>query len=205
MKNIVAVALLSAVFAAPAFADDAAAVTPAQKNAHAKFQAHKHAHKMAGMKEECDTKHKEMVAHEPGMMMGEHGRGMMGGHAMGMMGGNMEMMMEPDRHLLDALNLSEEQRAKVNKLADELRHNNWSTQGLINDETARLRDLYEADKRDPAAIGKEYQKVFDLKRQMIETYLDTQNRIEEVLTDEQRARMKEERRHMRSVYGHGMH
>lgn len=188
MKIITAVALLSALVAAPAFADDTAAMPATKKSAPAATSAHEHGHKMAGKKDECDAKHD----------MGEHhGHGMMGGQTA-------DMMMEPDMHLLGALALSKEQQSKINKLADEFKHNNWATQGMFNDETAKLRDLYEADKRDPAAIGKEYQKIFDLKRQMIEAYLDTQNHIEEILTPEQLAKMKEARKQMRHMYGHPM-
>ncbi len=101
------------------------------------------------------------------------------------------MMLGADRHMFRMLNLSDDQRAKISKLSDDLDHDNWARQGLINDESARLRDLYEADKRDPAAIGEEYKKIFDLKRQMIEAYLTTQNQIDAVLTPEQRAQMKD--------------
>ncbi len=188
MKKIIAIALLSAVVASPAFADDATAKVSAQKPATAAPSGHKHDNKMVGMKDECATKHG---------MGDHHGHGMMGEQDAG-------MMMEPDMHLLGALTLSKDQQSKINKLSDELKHNNWATLGLINDETAKLRDLYEADKRDPAAIGKEYQKVFDLKRQMIETYLDTQNRIEEILTPEQLAKMKEARQKMHQMHGHSM-
>jgi Spy/CpxP family protein refolding chaperone len=187
MKKIIVVALLSVFVAAPAFADDTAAKAPANKPAAATPPGHMHGHKMADKKDECDAEH----------VMGEHR-----GH--GMMGEGADMMMEPDMHLLGALALSKEQQAKINKFSDELKHNNWATLGLINDETAKLRDLYEADKRDPAAIGKEYQKVFDLKRQMIETYLDTQNRIEEILTPEQLAKLKDARHQMHSMHGHSM-
>ena len=123
----------------------------------------------------------------------EHGahHGMMGEHGM-MMGSNMYRM----------LNLSDDQRARIGKLSDALNHDNWAKQGLINDESAKLRDLYDADKRDPAAIGEEYKKVFDLKRQMIESYLNTQNQIEEILTPEQRAQMKDLQRH--HMYMHHM-
>lgn len=185
MKKIITVALLSAVIAAPVFADDTAAKPSANKPATTAPAGHKHDHKTAGM--ECDAEHD----------MGDH-------HGHGMMGEAADMMMEPDMHLLGALALGKEQQAKINKLSDELKHNNWATLGLINDETAKLRDLYEADKRDPVAIGKEYQKVFDLKRQMIEAYLDTQNRIEEILTPEQLAKVKEARQKMRHMYGHPM-
>ena len=68
----------------------------------------------------------------------------------------------------------------------------------------KLRDLYEVDKRDPAAIGKEYQAIFNLKRQMIEAYLDAQNQIEEVLTPEQRATLKDLRNKMRYMEMHPM-
>ena len=188
MKKIIAVALLSAFVAAPAFADDAAAAkASANKPAVAAPSGHMHGHKMADTKDKCAAEHD----------MGDH-------HGHGMMGEGAEMMMEPDMHLLGALALSKEQQSKINKLSDELKHNNWATLGLINDETAKLRDLYEADKRDPAAIGKEYQKVFDLKRQMIETYLNTQNSIEEILTPDQLAKMKEARQKMHHMYGHPM-
>ena len=95
------------------------------------------------------------------------------------------------------LNLSADQQSRISKLTDQLNHDNWAKQGMINDESAKLRDLYEADKRDPAAIGEEYKKIFDLKRQMIEAYLATQNQIEDLLTPEQRDQLKSLRRRMR--------
>lgn len=186
MKKIVAIALLSTFAASSALAENAPpAKAPAGKSAAAKPSMPKNMRKFQNRQDDCDARHG----------MGNYrGYGMMGRHGSG-------MMMEPNMRMLGALALSDEQRAKVNKLADELKHNNWATQGLINDETARLRDLYEADKRDPAAIGKEYQKIFELERQMIEAYLDTQNRIDALLSPEQLAKMKEARRAMRHMYG----
>ena len=187
MKKFIAVALFSALGATQSFADDSAAKAVVKNPVPAMMPAHKQDHKMAGVKDECDMMHG----------MGNHqGHEMMGGHGD-------EMMMEPDMHLLGSLTLSKEQQSKINKLSDELKHNNWATQGLVNDETVKLRDLYEADQHDPAAIGKEYQKVFDYKRQMIETYLNTQNRIEEILTSEQRAQLKDMRHKMHAM--HSMH
>lgn len=196
MKKLIAIALLSTAVAAPAFADTSPAKPSAAKPAAAMPSGHKHDHKMADTKDNCDVKHE---------MGGHHGNGMGDPYGHGMMGGqSADMMMEPNMHMLGALALNEDQQAKINQLTDELKHNNWLTQGLINDETAKLRDLYEADKRDLTAIGLEYQKVFDLKRQMILTYLDIQNRIEEVLTPEQLAQMKEARHKMHRMYGHHM-
>lgn len=137
-----------------------------------------------------------MGGHGPGMhgsgMMGDCCPGMMGGYGHGMMGGyGSGMMMESPRiNMVMSLDLSDEQRSKINKLSDELKHDNWATRGIIMDESAKLRDLYEADKRDPSAIGKQYQKIFDLQRKMIEATVTTQNRIEDLLTPDQRAQLK---------------
>lgn len=129
-------------------------------------------------------------------MMGEYGEGMMGGHGM--------MMESPRMHMIMSLNLTDEQRAKINKLNDELQHKNWEREGMIRDESAKLRDLYEADKRDPKAIGAEYQKIFDIKRQMIEAMVDTENHMEELLTPEQLRQLKDMRHHMGDMHGHPM-
>lgn len=128
-------------------------------------------------------------------MAGPHGYGLSGEYSV-------DMMMESNIRMLGTLALSKEQKSKINSLSDEFKHNIWFLQGLINDESAKLSYLYEADRRDPVAIGKEYMKVFDLKRQIIETYLDTQNRIEDVLTPEQREKMKDSHHEMDRKYGH---
>ena len=115
----------------------------------------------------------------------EHMGGMMGGHEAG------AMMESPHIGRVMALDLNDEQRSKINKLSDELRRNHWAAMGLIMDESAKLRDLYGAEKRDPSAIGKVYQNIFDSKRRMIEAMIDNQNRVEELLTPEQRAQLKD--------------
>lgn len=167
---------------------------------------------MGGMK--CDHKDGMKCDHEGGMkcdhmgaMKCDHKGGMMGGdgagkmcdHKGGMMGGHPSHM-----RIVMSLDLNEDQRSKINKLSDELKHNNWATKGLIMDESAKLRDLYAADKRNPSDIGKVYQKIFDLKRKMIEATITTQNRIEEILTPEQRAQLKD-MRHKGPMHDHPMH
>lgn len=188
MKKIMPIILLLLIFSCPAVADENAAAPSAKKSVSITPSENMHAHKMVVTKDECSDEHGMGAYYEHGMMED---------HSVG-------MMMEPNMHMLEMLTLSKEQHLKISKLADDLKHNNWVTQGLMNDETAKLRDLYEVDKRDPVAIGKEYQKVFDLKRQMIETYLDTQNRIEETLTPEQLTKLKDARHDMYHMYGHHM-
>ncbi len=174
----------------PSFAADVPTKKPAVSKPFADPKAHE--------KDHCDE-------HGSGMM-GGHGRGMMGDHEGGMMGGyGSGMMMEsPRMNMVRSLDLSDEQRSKIKKLSDQLRHNNWVAQGSIMDESAKLRDLYEADKHDPATIGNVYQKIFDLKRQMIEAMIDTQNHVEELLTPEQIIQLKDMHHMPGPKHGHPM-
>jgi len=124
----------------------------------------------------------------PGMMRGQgqsygYGPGMMGG----MMGG---MGLGP----LQALDLNEQQQTRINQIRDETRRKNWETMGKLLDEQARLRDLLAAEKRDPAAIGKQSMKMADLRRQLLEASIDSHNRIEALLSKEQRDQLRSYRR-----------
>jgi Spy/CpxP family protein refolding chaperone len=115
------------------------------------------------------------------MGRGMMGQGMMYGQGPGMMNGN-----GPG----SGLNLDESQQKKMTQIQDELRKKHWELMGKMNDENARLRDLYQADKRDPDAIGKQLQRIFDLRRQMMVDSVEAQNRMEEMLTDEQKKQMR---------------
>lgn len=132
----------------------------------------------------------------PGMMGGYgpgrsgYGPGMMGGYGYGpgMMGGGFGRggMMGPF-HLLD---LNDQQRSKINQIQDETRRKNWDVMGKLLDEQARLRDLVIADKRDPAAIGKQSMKIADLRRQLLEASIDAHNRMEALLSKEQKEQLR---------------
>lgn len=126
-----------------------------------------------------------------GGMMGR-GDGMMGG---GMMGGGMGMGMGGGPyHMLD---LTDDQRTRINKLHDAERRQHWEVMGKIMDERAKLRDLYAADKRDTQAILKVHDQIDAHQRKMRELHLNTRNQIEAVLTKEQRDQLK-------SMYRGGM-
>ncbi len=218
MNKLLAATIISAMFIAPAFAEESPSMADIMHSSpDIMSPGQMHGQEPADEEGDCDSAEHGMGGqammgmngdygrHGYGMgRMGEHEGFGRGGRGYGMMGPGAEMMMEPNMHRLEALGLSEEQQAKITPLADKLKHDNWATQGLINDETAKLRDLYEADKRDPVVIDKEYKKIFDLKRKMIETYLEAQNRIEAVLTPEQRTQMRSARHHMRGMYGRHM-
>jgi Spy/CpxP family protein refolding chaperone len=123
----------------------------------------------------------------PGMMGGYGmGPGMGGGYGYGGMGpGMMGYGFGPP-----FADLSAEQQGRIAKIQDETRKKQWQWMGMMMDEQAKLRDMYNMPKRDSAAIGKAYEKMGELQRQMFESSLDAHKRMEAVLTKEQRENMR---------------
>jgi Spy/CpxP family protein refolding chaperone len=101
------------------------------------------------------------------------------------------------------LDLTAEQRAKINKLQDENRRKDWEIAGKIMDEQAKLRDLYAVDTPDPKKVGAVYGNIAKHRQQMIEADVALQNSIQATLTKEQREQLKQMRRGMRSGMGSG--
>lgn len=134
----------------------------------------------------------------PGMMGGGYGYGpgMMGGgygYGPGMMGGGFgggPGMMGYGGGWLDALGLSDEQRTKINRIQDDTRHAHWALMNSMMDQQAKLRDLYEAPKRDSAAIDDTYKTIGDLRQKMIDSSVEAHKRMEAVLTSKQREQLR---------------
>ena len=92
--------------------------------------------------------------------------------------------------MLGALNLSDEQRSKLDDIADEKRRSHWELMGKRMDHSTQLRRLYAAERPDAKAIGAVYGKMFDFKRQMIESTIEANNQAKDLLTDEQRKQLQ---------------
>jgi Spy/CpxP family protein refolding chaperone len=123
----------------------------------------------------------------PGMMgqgYGMMGHGMMG-QGYGMMGHG--MMGYGPMWLSD---LKEDQQKKISAIYEDLHKKRWDLMTKMQGEYAILRGLYAEDQRDPAAIGNQYKKISDLRRQMVELSVDAHNRMEVVLTKEQKALLR---------------
>ncbi|MGD8309862.1 MAG: Spy/CpxP family protein refolding chaperone [Chromatiales bacterium] len=145
----------------------------------------------------------------PGMMggpgqgmypgMAPQGRG--GPHRMGQgmgrdpqsMRGGAEGMPGPAAGQAEPLDLSDEQSEKMRKLSDDLRKKHWELMGQMMDKRAALRDLYSEERPDPEAVGNAYEEIAKLQRQMIQSRIESQNRMLDLLTEEQRERMKQAR------------
>ena len=124
--------------------------------------------------------HWQTVHEGVGMMGGGYGMGpgMMGGCGMGpgMMGDGWGMGPQslPD--------LSADQRTKIGKIQDETRRKHWELMGQMMEEQTRLRDLYNAPKRDSGAIANAHKKISELQRRMYESAADAHKRMEAILT-----------------------
>jgi Spy/CpxP family protein refolding chaperone len=122
----------------------------------------------------------------PGMMGGYgYGPGTMGGYSPGMMRGY-----GPGSSLA-SLGLSAEQREKIVALQEENRKANWSTMGQMRSEQFKLRQMYNADKVDAAAVADQQKKVDELRRQMIKSHVEARNQINAILTPEQRKEFRQ--------------
>jgi Spy/CpxP family protein refolding chaperone len=142
----------------------------------------------------------------PGMMGGPGGsyysgwgpghRHMMGGYGMG--GGMMNGMMGhgmgfANPAALAALDLADTQRKQIASIRDEVRKKNWTAMGTMQDEMVKVRDAFWAgEKRDRAAILAGHKRMFELRQQMLENSLDAADRIEQVLTPQQRAQLRKQ-------------
>jgi len=111
-----------------------------------------------------------------GYGMGMGGRGMMGFGAFG------------------ALDLTAEQRAKINKIQDDMRKQHWALMGKIMEEQAKLRDLYSEDLLEAKKITAVSDAIHAYRKQMIESRIDAFNRMRDVLTKEQREQLTKLRR-----------
>ena len=128
----------------------------------------------------------DMMDRDPGMMMGGRGPGKMGGGPR-MMGEGPGMM---GMGMYAALDLTDQQRAKIARIFEDVRKKNWDTMGKVMDESATLRDLYNAPTHDPAAIGRQTVKIAELKRPIIESMVTAHDQVEALLTTEQKDRLR---------------
>ena len=99
--------------------------------------------------------------------------------------------MGPAWPALWSLDLTDTQRKEILKVQDELRKKNWELAGKMQDEMAKLRDAYwGSEKRDRSAISTAYKRIGEFRQQRIENSLDAAERLEKVLTQEQREQLK---------------
>ena len=88
------------------------------------------------------------------------------------------------------LNLTAEQRSKIGKIQEDVRHMHWDLMGKIQDEQVQMTEQFNSDKPDDAALSKSYRKVSELRHQMFDLSLSARSQIDAVLTKDQREKQK---------------
>ncbi|HRP98615.1 MAG TPA: Spy/CpxP family protein refolding chaperone [Rhodocyclaceae bacterium] len=125
-----------------------------------------------------------MMHYGAGMM--HYGAGMMGPQAGMMMGQGMGMMgplMLPD--------LSTEQRTEMRTLMRGTRRAHIEKMLEIMDTQDEMADAMAADQPDPQAVRELHERMAKLQGDMLQSRIEARNRMFELLTDEQRDRMRE--------------
>jgi Spy/CpxP family protein refolding chaperone len=129
-----------------------------------------------------------------GMMGGYGGYGMMGGYGgMGMMGGHLGM-----------LDLTEAQRDKIYDIQKETRKQQWEIREEMQEAMEKVSKLMHADKRDANAIVAAHKPLYKLNDKMVENRVNAANKIDAVLTKEQRQELREWQQRGRRHGGIGM-
>lgn len=128
----------------------------------------------------------------PGMMEGcgpgyGMGPGMMGGYSPG-------HGMEHGYGAFRGLNLSDDQKSRIAKIRKAARTKHLTLMNEMMDAQDKIQELYDAEKQDSAAINKQYKVIEDLRRQMVDSSVETHNQISDILTKEQRDKLRENKR-----------
>lgn len=129
----------------------------------------------------------------PGMMGGYGpgygmGPGMMGGYGQGYgMGPGMMGGYGPGYG--NGINLSDEQRAKISEIQQELAQKQWALMGQMHQQGGPMSQAFGPGPIDEQAARKAYEQMAEARKGMFELSLQTRKRIDAVLTPEQREQM----------------
>lgn len=115
-------------------------------------------------------------------MDGQRGQGM--GYMMGM--GNMMGMMPMAMYGLNDLKLNNKQRNEIRSILRDLRKKNWNMMETTMELSDKLADLYAERPRNASNIAAVYDKIFSQKKQMIIEMVEVRNKVDAILTEEQR-------------------
>ena len=136
-----------------------------------------------------------------GMMGGMQGMDMMNG--MGMMGGMNGMgMMGMGPMMMQDLN--DKQRNTMRDIMRDMQDKNWDRMGEMMELRNQMQDIMQADKPDPTAAGRIYDKMAKLRGQMFRERLQARNKMMDQLTDDQQKKLHEYREQYRGRGGPGM-
>lgn len=131
----------------------------------------------------------------PGGEMGGFGMGGMMGQGMmgqGMMGRGMmgPGMMGPGPGAMWGIDLSSDQREKIAAIRRDAMRAQWDAMSKLHERGGPMYQAYASGEFDEQAARKAYDAMAQAHRQMFESQLETRKRIESMLTDEQRKKLR---------------
>jgi Spy/CpxP family protein refolding chaperone len=88
------------------------------------------------------------------------------------------------------LKLSDEQRTKIDKILQDSARQRWELMGKMHEQGWKMRELYASGKADDAALKQAYDTMSTMRKSMFENNLETRNKINAVLTKEQREQLR---------------
>ncbi len=133
-----------------------------------------------------------MMGGENRSMMGQGmGQCMMGGQGHGMMGHGMMGQGMTGPYMSGVLGLSAEQREQLEEIQRENASEHWQMMREMQQHRRNMMKAYGQDAPDPEEVGDAFSRMMETRRDMIEQRVRMQNRMREVLTDEQRKQLDE--------------
>jgi len=90
------------------------------------------------------------------------------------------------------LNLTPEQRRKIGKIEADMRHDHWDLMGKMHDQESQMTEQFDSEQRDDAALSQTHRSMSELRNQMFDLALRAEKQIDAVLTDEQRAKVRQD-------------
>jgi Spy/CpxP family protein refolding chaperone len=89
-----------------------------------------------------------------------------------------------------ALDLSDDQRKKLDVINDDLQTKTWDIMGKMRVEMSKMRELMVADPLDKAALDATYKRMNDLRQERFDAHLTAHEQMAAVLTKEQRQQLR---------------
>ena len=141
------------------------------------------------MMRHMDDETMERMMDQRGYGYGYENRGQMG--PMGSMMG--PMMMGPMGSMMGnlyGLDLNDKQRDQIRDIQRNMRKQHFDLMEKMMETSDKLVDLYDVEKPDADKIGKVYDEIYKIKRQMIQQHIEIRNKIYDILTKEQREKFR---------------
>jgi Spy/CpxP family protein refolding chaperone len=140
------------------------------------------------MMHDFDEEYIGQMMRERGYTGPQYGSGYPGRHMGPMLWlwGPMMMKTMMTGYLYASLDLSKEQRDTIQKIQINESRQHLDLMGKMMKQSGELFEIYNVEKPNPETIGKVYDEIYKIKREMIQEHIRVRNQIYDLLTEEQK-------------------